>query len=174
MLIERAESLLTAKDKDPAGIDEAAGMLEQALLHARGESEPHKGARQTIQRMLGDVAYWRASAKLQKATADLADAAKQFEAAAGQLPRFVSDAGAWAAYVRRLADELRAGPTGARPVAPAPSVAATPAPERPPAPMGVALPVEPGGAGSAAGSAAPPAAPAATPDAGVPGGGVLL
>ncbi|HWO26933.1 MAG TPA: hypothetical protein VNO30_49725 [Kofleriaceae bacterium] len=186
MLVERAESLLTAKEKEPAQIDQAAGMLEQALLHARSDSDPHKSARQGIQRMLGDVAYWRASAALQKATTELAAAAKQFEAAAGQLPRFVSDANAWATHVRRLLEELRSGPAGAKPPAPAvpATTAAAPvpaAPDRPLAPAGVALPVEPGrggssaaGTGSSAGTSEPPPAPASPPDAGVPTGGVLL
>jgi succinate dehydrogenase/fumarate reductase flavoprotein subunit len=142
MLVERAESVLTAKEKEPAEIDAAAAMLEQALLHARGGSEPHKAARQTLQRMVGDVGYWRASARLQKAATELTDAAKQFEAAAGQLPRYVSDAGAWAAHVRKLAEELRAGPSGAR--TPSGTAAVTPPPDRPDRPMapaGVALPV---------------------------------
>jgi hypothetical protein len=167
MLVERAESLLTAKEVTQ--IEPAAGLLEQALLHARGGGDPHKSARQAIQRMLGDVAYWRASAKLQKAATELADAAKQFEAAAGQRPRYVSDASAWATYVRRLVDDLRAGPAGTRAQASPPPP--TP-PDRPTAPAGVALPVEPtAGSGSSAGGAEPPPAP---PDAGVPSGGVLL
>jgi hypothetical protein len=167
MLVERAESLLTAKEVTQ--IEPAAQLLEQALLHARGGGEPHKSARQAIQRMLGDVGYWRASAKLQKAATDLADAAKQFEAAAGQRPRYVSDANAWATYVRKLVDDLRAGPAGARAQV---SPQAPPSPDRPTAPAGVALPVEPdAGSGSGAGSAEPPPA---TPDAGVPSGGVLL
>ena len=167
MLVERAESLLTAKEVTQ--IEPAAGLLEQALLHARGGDDPQRSARQAIQRMLGDVGYWRASAKLQKAATDLADAAKQFEAAAGQRPRYVSDANAWATYVRKLVDDLRAGPAGARAQASPPPP--TP-PDRPTAPAGVALPVEPtAGSGTAAGGAEPPPA---TPDAGVPSGGVLL
>jgi hypothetical protein len=166
MLVERAEAMLTAKEVKE--IEPAAEMLEQALLHARSDSEPHKSARQAIQRMLGDVGYWRASEKLQKAVESLTEAAKQFETAAGQRPRYVSDANAWATYVRKLVDDLHAGPAGARlPASPAP-----PAPDRPTAPAGVALPVEPAAGGSGAGSAEPPAP--APPDAGVPGGGVLL
>jgi hypothetical protein len=180
MLVERAESVLTAKEKEPAQIDLAAGMLEQALLHARSDSDQHKSARQVIQRMHGDVAYWRASAALQKATTELAEAAKQFESAAGQLPRFVSDASAWATHVRRLVDELRGGPAGAKPLASAPATAAA-APTRPLAPAGVALPVQPGASGGSgspgagSGSAPQPApVPPGPPDAGVPTGGVLL
>ncbi len=167
MLVERAEALLAAKE--PKQAEEAAGMLEQALLHARGDSPPHKAARDAIQRMLGDVGYGRASAALEKALTDLAAAAKQFEAAAGQRPRFAEDADAWAAHVRKLIDALRAGPGGAEAQAASPVPTAAPArsPDRPPAPPGVALPVEPAATGSA--EPPPPA-----PDAGVPSGGVLL
>ena len=179
VLLERAESLLTAKEATQ--IEPAAELLDQALLHARTDSEPHKAARQAIQRMLGDVAYWRASAKLQKATTDLADAAKQFEAAAGQRPRYAADAGAWAAYVRKLVDDLRAGPSGTKAQPPAPSSAVPPAPDRPPAPAGVALPVEPrAGSGSGSGSAAGSGGRAGSGSAEAPpaavtsGGGVLL
>jgi hypothetical protein len=164
MLVERAEAMLTAKEVTQ--VEEAAAMLEQALLHARSDSDPHKNARQAILRMLGDVGYWRASARLEKAVTELAASAKDFEAAAGQLPRYVSDANAWATHVRKLLEQLRAGPSGKAqdgPLAPAP-----PGQERPTAPAGVALPVEPRGS---AGSAEPPPA---TPDAGVPTGGVLL
>jgi hypothetical protein len=182
VLLERAEALLTAKEVTQ--IEPAAELLDQALLHARTDSEPHKAARQALQRMLGDVAYWRASARLQKATTDLADAAKQFEAAAGQRPRYVSDAGAWAAHVRRLVDDLRAGPAGAKAQPSAPSAASAPsAPTRPTAPAGVALPVEPragSGSGSAAGSGTGTGTGTGTgsaeapPAAATSGGGVLL
>ncbi len=167
MLVERAEAMLTAKQVTQ--IEEAAGLLEQALLHARGDSDAHKGARQAIQRMLGDVGYHRAQAEIQKSIEALTGAAKQLEAAAGQLPRYVSDANAWATHVRKLLDELRAGPGGAKAEAsPAPPLPPAPGQERPLAPAGVALPVEPD-PGSAA-----TAEPAPTPDAGVPTGGVLL
>jgi hypothetical protein len=168
LLVDRAEAMLTARDV--VQIDDAAGMLEQALLHARSDSEAHKAARQHIQRLLGDVGYWRASGKLQEATKALTEAAKEFETAAAQLPRHVADANAWATYVRKLIDDLRAGPAGAKTTAFPPAPPAPPAPDRPPAPPGVALPVEPG-AGS--GSAAEPSPPQ-QPDAGVPTGGVLL
>jgi hypothetical protein len=170
MLVERAEALLTAKE--PKQLEEAAGMLEQALLHARSDSPPHRAAREAIQRMLGDVGYGRASAALEEALTDLEGAAKQFEAAAGQRPRFADDADAWAAHVRRLIDALRAGPEGAEALAGSAAPAPAPArsPERPPAPPGVALPVEPAATESAGSAEPPPPA----PDAGVPSGGVLL
>ena len=157
--------MLTAREV--VEIDDAAAMLEQALLHARSDSEAHKAARQHLQRLLGDVGYWRASAKLQEATKALTEAAKEFETAAAQLPRHVSDANAWATYVRRLIDELHAGPSGAKPLVVVPAPA--PPPDRPAAPPGVALPVEPA-AGSGSGNEPPPP----QPDAGIPSGGVLL
>lgn len=161
-LVARAEVLLNAREVTK--VDEAKQLLDQALLHARGAGDSE--SRQGIQRMLGDVAYWRASARLGEAVEQLADAAKQFEDAAAQRPRFVSDASAWALYIRKLADELRAGPTGA----PQQTFPPTPPPDRPTAPPGVALPVEPDDTDAGSAEAPPPA----PPDAGVPTGGVLL
>lgn len=163
-LVDRAEDMLTKGEG--AKVDEAAAMLEQALMLAR---DPRfKDARKYIQRVLGDVTYWRASAKLKEAATLLTDATKQFEAASASQPRIVTDADAWAKFVKDLAAKLEAGPSGAKTVAfpPTPPPGST----REPAPPGVALPVEPEPkAGSAAGSAAE-----STPDAGIPSGGVLL
>ena len=94
-----------------------------------------------------------------------ADAAKQFDAAQMQRPAHFTDAGEWAGFARRLVDTLKAGPKGM------PDLAFPPIPpaERPSAPMGTALPVEPG-----EGSASEPAQEPAPPDAGLPTGGVLL
>ncbi len=164
MLVERASALLTAREVTK--VDEAATILEQALLHARAPER--RDQRKEIERLLGDVGYWRASAKLRDAATALADAAKQFDAAALQRPRHVSDASAWATYVRKLADDLRAGPAGAQQSAFPPM---PPAPERPTAPAGTALPVEPDQGSAATGSEPVPVAPAG---AGTPSGGVLL
>jgi len=162
ILVDRASTILTAAaaSKEVPKVDDAAALLDQALLHARAPSRREQ--RREIERLQGDVGYWRASAKLRDAAAALGDAAKQFDTAATQRPRHVSDASAWATYVRKLADELRAGPDGAATTFPP-----APLPERPTAPPGVALPVEPAGSGSGE----PPPAP---PDAGLPTGGVLL
>ncbi len=162
LLVDQASTLLTAREVTK--VDLAEQQLKQALLLAR--SPDKRDQRKEIERLLGDVDYWRALAVLRDATAKLGDAAKQFEAAAAQRPRHVSDASAWASYIRKVADELRVGPAGAHtsivpPVAPL-------AAERPSAPVGTALPVEP------TGSNAPPVAPPPAPDAGVPSGGVLL
>ena len=175
-LVDRASTLLTAREVTKA--DDAAAMLEQALLHARAPER--RDQRKAIERLLGDVGYWRASAKLRDAANALTDAAKQFDTAASQRPRHVSDASAWAAYARKIADQLRAGPADAKAAAAGSPTSSSPAgpPDRPAAPTGVALPVEPEqpGAGSNTGSGssnstAPAAAPPAT---GVPTGGVLL
>jgi hypothetical protein len=162
-LVARAEDMLMKGEG--AKVDEAAAMLDQALMLAR---DPRfKDARKYIQRVLGDVTYWRASAKLKEAATLLGDATKQFETAVASQPRIATDADAWAKFVKELAAKLQAGPSGVKAVAFPPT---PPASERPQAPPGVALPVEPEpDAGSAKGSAAEPA-----PDAGIPSGGVLL
>jgi hypothetical protein len=181
MVRDQATALLTAHEVTK--LDEAEALLKQALLLTRpAESEPDKLAAERteqhkeVERLLGDVTYWRASAKLHDAATALADAAKQFDSAAAQHPVHVSDAAAWAGYARRLAEELHVGPAGATqaPAPPAPAApaapAADPATTPPAAPPGIALPVEP-----AKGSAEqPPATAPPPPDAGVPTGGVLL
>jgi hypothetical protein len=188
MILDQATALLTAREVTK--LDDAEALLQQALLLTRPPAhEPEKLASERnehhkdIERLLGDVTYWQASARLHDAAAALADAAKQFDSAAAQHPRHVSDAAAWASYARRLAQELRAGPSGATPAtqstpspSPAAPAAASPAvspasatTEHPNVPVGVALPVE---AGKGSMDEPPPAAP--PPDAGVPTGGVLL
>jgi hypothetical protein len=157
-LVDQASTQLTAREVTK--VDVAAEQLNQALLLAR--TPDRREQRKDIERLLGDVEYWRASAKLRDAATALADAAKQFDAAAQQRPRHVSDASAWASYIRKLVDELHVGPGGT-----APSITpGQPPPERPSSPPGSALPVEGSGSNEA------PAIQA--PDAGVPTGGVLL
>lgn len=171
LLLERTSAALTVRNmldattadgKTAAPLDVISAQLEQALLLSRA---PERGdQRKQVERLLGDVGYWRASLRLRDASAALADAARQFDAAALQRPMHASDAGAWAEFLRRLTDELHAGPAGMAATATMPA-----APDRPSAPPGTALPVEPDPS-PAAGSAAPPS----PPDAGVPTGGVLL
>ncbi len=180
MILDQATGLLTAREV--TRLDDVEALLKQALLLTRPpEHEPEKLAsernehHQEIERLLGDVTYGRASAKLHDAEAALADAAKQFDSAAAQHPRHASDAAVWAAYARRLTQELHAGPAGAAPPAPSASPPpASPAPAdsttgSPKPPVGVALPVEPARA-----SVDEPAAPPAPADASVSTGGVLL
>ena len=166
ILKEHATSLLTAREVTK--IDEAEAQLKQALLVARSfqTDDDRIDARDEIERLLGDVGYWRASAKLRTASEALTEAAQQFELAAQQRPRHVTDAAAWAAYVRKLVEQLSTGPAGAALTTFPP----LPPGERPTAPPGVALPVEPG-AGSGSAVEPEPAPPA---DAGLPTGGVLL
>ncbi len=163
MLTDFADKQLSAREITK--VDEAEAALKQALLVTRAlrTDEDAKTARGDIDRLLGDVVYWRASARLKSASDALADAAKQFDAAATARPQHFKDAAEWAKYTRIIIDQLRAGPGGV------PAATFPPAPplERPTAPTGVALPVEPEGSG-----AEPPPPPA--PDAGVPSGGVLL
>ena len=173
LLIDRASTTLTSSDlldPVPTGkanpLDTAAGQLEQALLLSRAPER--RDERKEVERLRGDVTYWRASLRLRDASAGLAEASRQFDAAAAQRPRHVTDAAQWAAFLRRLGDELHAGPGGVA-VVPGPvEPAAEPSPaeptDRPPAPPGEPLPAEP---------EPEPQAPA-PPDAGLPTGGVLL
>jgi hypothetical protein len=158
-LVKHASSLLEAREVTK--VDLASEQLAQALLLAR--SPDSSDARKDIERLLGDVDYWRASAKLRDAATALGDAAKQFETASAQNPRHVRNAQAWATHIKRVVDELHAGPDGAPSALPALPSQGTP--EHSPAPPGTALPVEP----DRATEIAPPA-----PDAGVPTGGVLM
>jgi hypothetical protein len=170
LLLERTSASLTGRsfvesspaDAKPgnATLDMIAVQLEQALLLSR--SPMRSDQRKQVERMLGDVQYWRAMIRLRDATVGLSDAARQFDAAALQRPLHVSDAGDWATFSRRLSDELIAGPSGAT-TASQPMSAGAPV-----APPGSALPVETEPASPE------PAAPATTPDAGIPSGGVLL
>jgi hypothetical protein len=167
ILVERASATLTAPVLDAPGkpLDVAEGQLNQALLLSRAPER--RDQRKEVERLLGDVQYWRASLRLRDATAALGDAAKQFEAAAAQRPRHVSDAGSWASFLKRVGNELRAGPNGVAASVPPSGTTTTPmtGPSAT-APAGTALPVEP--------TASPPEPVEEKPDAGVPTGGVLL
>jgi hypothetical protein len=160
-LVEQAQVRLTAKDVTE--YDLAARQLDQALLLAREPS--HRDARKDIERLLGDVEYWRATARLKASIEEMNKAAQQFDAAAERKPHHVGDAAAWAALARRAAALIGGGPN-ATSDAPVP---ASGAPVREAPPFGVALPVETPDAAPA--SATPPG----PPDASVlPSGGVLL
>lgn len=148
-LVERATSKLAGAS--PGDIDLAQAELEQAMLLTR--SPERRDQRKELERLLGDVTYWRASAKVKAAAASLEDAAKRFDEAASQRPRHASDAGAWATLARDAAATLGAGPGGANAPRVPPSGVPLAAP-REPAPPGVALPVDVPFVG--------------TPDAGVP------
>ena len=179
MVLDQASAQLSAHEV--AKVDDAEALLKQALLLTRPpEHEPETLAKQrterhqNVERLLGDVAFWRGAAKVRDATSALGDAIKQFDAAVAQHPQHAADAAAWAAHVRRLAQDLRTGPTAAPGSAPSAPSAAAPSPggERPAAaaptaPPGTALPVEPERSPASPAQAAPL-------DAGAPTGGVLL
>ena len=164
ILVDQATVRLTARDV--SDYEGAYAQLQQALLLARAPER--RDQRKDLERMLGDVDYWRAAHAMRKAADELDGIAKQYESAAAQRPRHVTDAAAWATHVHHVVDELRAGPNGAPSVA-FPAVPA-PTPEHAIAPpLGGALPVEP-----VAPEGSDQAPPIATPDAGLPTGGVLL
>ena len=159
-LVEQAQAKLTAKEVTK--VDRAQAELEQALLLSRDPER--RDQRKEIDRLLGDVEYWRGAARVKVALETLEEAATRYDAAAEKRPRHASDAAAWAQWLREVAAGLRAGPAGLKKEGP---VGATEPPPRPQAPTGVALPVEE----PEVIDAAPITAPV---DAGIPRGGVLL
>ncbi len=159
-LVEQAQAKLTAKEV--TAVDQAQVELEQALLLARDPER--RDQRKEIDRLLGDVEYWRGQARVRAAIDTLDEAARRYDAATEKRPRHASDAAAWAAHVRRLARDLAAGPGGV--VAPLDAPAGEP--PRADVPVGTALPVE------EPAPAPPPDAGVAPIDAGLPQGGVLL
>jgi hypothetical protein len=173
-LVAQATAALTGGDA--GAIDEAELQLMQALLFTR--TPERRDERRSVERLLGDVEYSRARAEAHTLTESLEAIASKFERAGDKRPRLASDAAAWSDFLRRFADELRAGPEAMRPDPPAvadrpdrPGATARPPPhpdepdpspaaDRPDAGPGVALP--------------PITAPPPPPDAGVPTCGVLL
>jgi hypothetical protein len=188
MILDEVNAQLAVHDV--ARLDDTEGLLKQCLLLTRPPAVPEPetlaadriAQHKEVERLLGDVTYWRAAGKLHDVASALSDAAKQFDSAAAQHPRHASDAAAWAAYTRKLADQLRLGPAAGAPAASpsAPAVAGAGSASPPPisdephvaAPPGTALPVEPPAPAPAA--PAPEAAAAAAPAVPVPTGGVLL
>ena len=165
-LIEQATRKLSGAI--PGDLDRAEAELSQALLLSR--SPERRDQRKDLERLRGDVTYWRAAAKIKAAIATLEDAARGFDDATAQRPRHASDPSRWAAFVRASAAALSAGPDGQG--VPTPTGPAGPATStRPMAPPGIALPID-----------APPfpidaGQPEADPDAArsdLPSGGVLM
>jgi hypothetical protein len=145
-------------------LDVAAAQLDQAQLLAR--TPDRRDQRKDIERLRGDVEYWRAMLRLRDSAATLLDASKQLDDAANHRPKHATDAAAWARFVRDLGGTLSAGPNAAAATTNAAGSSASEpvmiGPPRPAAPQGSALPVE-------------PEQPDVVPiDAGVPSGGVLL
>jgi hypothetical protein len=102
ILIEQATARLTARKI--VDVDVAAAQLEQALGLSR--SPQRRDQRHEIDRLLGDVEYWRAVATLRSASESMIEAAKQFEEAAVRNPRHVGDSAARAVQIRKLMEEL--------------------------------------------------------------------
>lgn len=170
-LREQAETVL--ESKHPENVDLAEQQLRQALKLTRPSER--KDVRNEIERLLGDVEYWRARKQLEAAAGQLKVAAEKFTGSNERKPRHISDAAAWAEFSEYIANELGLGPIPLRPDnPPEPDTAGTsgfPSPGYrdagvpmfigPDAQPGVALPLE--------SDAGPPPA-----DATVPTGGVLL
>jgi hypothetical protein len=133
-LTEQATRKLAGEQ--PGDLDRAEAEIDQALLLSR--SPERRDLRKELERLRGDITYWRAAAKVNAAAAILADAATSFDAATAQRPRHASDPARWASFARDLAAALRAGPDGAGVPSPRDAIA----PPRPSAPPGVALPIE--------------------------------
>ena len=165
MVLDQATALLTAREVNR--VDDAEALLQQALLLTRPaehESEPLARQRgeqhQEIEHLLGDVAYWRGQAKVRDALTALGDAARLFDTAIARQPRHVSDAAAWAARARMLADQLHAGSAAPTAGSAAPASPTSPSSTSSPA-QAPASPAPPSSASSpAVPSPAPPPAPA--------------
>lgn len=136
-LVDQATRKLSGTQ--PGDIDAAQAELEQALLLTR--SPERRDQRKDLERLLGDVTYWRAAAKVKSAASALEDAAKRFDEAAAARPRHASDASEWARFARETAGALSSGPSGAGAPQSPPSGVPLPG-ARPTAPPGVALPIE--------------------------------
>lgn len=160
-LMEQATARLTTRVV--ADVEVASKQLEQALLLTR--TATRRDARKEVDRLIGDVEYWRAAARLKASSDALLDAATQFDAAAKKRPRHATDAAEWASHVRHLVEVLRAGPNGLS--NPRPSTSGTTLGEPP---LTASPPSQPSGGSSA--PVAPEAATEPTPPQAT--GGVLL
>ncbi|HEX3763798.1 MAG TPA: hypothetical protein VHW23_34115, partial [Kofleriaceae bacterium] len=170
MVLDQASALLTAHEV--TRIDDAEALLQQALLLTRPaehEAEPlaHQRGEQhdEIDRLLGDVAYWRGQAKVRDALSALGEAAKQFDAAVARHPRHAADAGTWATRVRTLADQIHASspaPSTGPPASAGPSTGSAPSTGAASSVPGPAASTSPS-AGAGSSSGATPAATAPSP-----------
>jgi hypothetical protein len=165
-LIDQATARLAAHTT--ADVDEAERQLNQALLLSRAPETQDR--RKRLERLLGDVVYWRAAALVEAGIVGLDSAAKTFDDAWARQPQHVTDASRWAEHVRAIIEELRRGPAAMRTSATGTSPPFGPppgddvrAPDKDAAPPGVLLPLEV--------DAGPPPPPV---DAALPTGGVLL
>jgi hypothetical protein len=158
-----AQAELALGVKEVTQLDHAQELLDQAMLLSRDPDRADQ--RKKVDRMVGDVEYWRGAARVKAAIETLEEAARKFDTAVDKRPKYASDAAAWGAWVREVAGHLRAGPGGTHT---APTVTSPELPARPEVPTGVALPVEEAPADDAG------VGPVTPIDAGVPRGGVLI
>ncbi len=114
----RAKETLNRRDPalTPEEVDGAEAQVRQALLLARKPERSDQ--RKELQRLLGDVAYWRGAAQLRQAIDLLRKAGDTFESAAKSLPRYQSDSASWGDYAHDVAGELVKGPPSLRPERP--------------------------------------------------------
>jgi hypothetical protein len=176
-LLAQANARLASAE--PTNIDVAEEQLKQAFLLTRTPERRDK--RKEVERLVGDVEYWRAAAQVKAAVSDLGKAGEQFEGAAKRLPRHQTDSTAWAEYTRHMSEELLRGPPSLRPDDPAASqLGDTPpfqgtGPDSPVRMPDAGVPAVPP-VDAQPGVMLPPATDAAPapPDAGLPRGGVLL
>ena len=160
LLVSRLNTMLAAER--PAEITEAVALIDQGMALAR--SPEHKPKRTELERLRGDVEYWRGRAELDGAIEKLETARGHYDEAVKIGPRHAGDAGDWTSFIERLIERARRGPTDEPEPGPTPRADAGPtAPPTDAAPPAVPIDIP---------DAGPPAA--TTPDAGVPRGGVLL
>jgi hypothetical protein len=109
-LLKQSTALLTSGDA--AHVSTAEEQLEQALLLTRAPERSTERA--LVQRLQGDVAYWRGAEQIQQASELLKTAAGYFDEAASRRPRHSSDANAWAEHARFIQSEIDKGPRSLR------------------------------------------------------------
>ncbi len=175
-LLSRANATLAAATESPITTEQLTAtdaQLVQALLLLSGSEQSDQ--RKEIERLQGDVEYWRGAAAVREALAAMDKASEKFEAAASHAPRHAGDAQTWANHVRALAEELRQGPRALRPEAPSPP--GTPPPFSGTGPTVAPPAVPPSSTDDAGDAVGRDTKTDAQPDAGppsIPKGGVLL
>lgn len=156
LLVARASALLAAEAPE---LEEGEELIEQGLALARAPE--HKASRTELERLRGDIEYWRGRADITAAVERLRSARAHLDEAIKIGPRHANDADKWLPFIDRLVERAGSGPgapieadTGPIDLVESPSDGAP-----------LATPV-----------LIPDAGPATAParDAGVPAGGVLL
>ena len=107
LLVTRASALLAAENPDP---ETTEGLLEQGLSLARAPE--HKPQRAELERLRGDVEYWRGRAEITGAIERLKSARQHYDEAVKIGPRHAGDADRWVSFIDRLLERVGAGPGG--------------------------------------------------------------